>query len=78
MKKDSIKADLTSSTRFRRKTSCKSECIHRKECLETENISSTVQQAVAYTEKHASFNENHVMNECDKRKNNNKKATIQR
>ena len=41
MKKDSIKADSTSLTQLRRKTSHESECIHRKECIETENISST-------------------------------------
>jgi len=78
MKKDSIEADSTSLTRLRRKTSCKSECIHCKECTETESINSTAQQAVAYTEKHASFNENHVMSTCDKRRNSDEKVIIQR
>ena len=41
MKKVSIEADSTSLTQLRRKTSCKSECIHREECTETEDISST-------------------------------------
>ncbi len=50
MKKDSIKADSMFSTRLRRKTSWKSERVHRKECTETEDISSTAQQAVAYRE----------------------------
>jgi len=78
MKRDSIEADSMSSTRLRRKTSCKSKCIHREECTETEDISSTAQQAVAYTEKHASFNENHVMSKHDKRRNNDKKVMIQK
>jgi len=78
MKRDSIEADSTSSTRLRRKTSCKSERVYREECTETEDISSTAQQAVAYTEKHASFNENHVMSERDKRRNDDKKAMFQR
>ncbi len=42
MKKDSIEADSTSSTRFRRKTSHELECIHHEECTEIEDISSTV------------------------------------
>ena len=78
MKKDSIEADSTFSTRLRRKTSWKSERVHRKECTETEDISSTAQQAVAYIEKYASFNENHVMSEHDKRRNSDKKVMIQR
>ena len=78
MKRDSIEADSTSSTRLRRKTSCESECVHREECTETENISSTAKQAVAYTEKHTSFNENHIMSEHDKRRNSDKKVTSQR
>ncbi len=41
MKRDSIEADLMSSTRLRRKTSRESECIHREECTETEDINST-------------------------------------
>ena len=41
MKRDSIEADSTSSTQFRRKTSCESECIHHEECTKTEDISST-------------------------------------
>ena len=72
MKKDSIEADSTFLTWFRRKTSRESECIHCEECTETENISLTAQQAVIYTEKHTFFNENHVMSEHDKRRNNNK------
>jgi len=41
MKEDSIEADSMSSTRLRRKTSRKSERVHREECTETEDISST-------------------------------------
>ena len=41
MKRDSIEADLTFSTWLRRKTSHESECIHREECIEIEDISST-------------------------------------
>jgi len=78
MKRDSIKADSMSSTRLRRKTSHESERVHREECTETEDISSTAQQAVAYTEKHTSFNENHVMSERDKRRNSDKEAMIQK
>ena len=78
MKRDSIEADSMSLTQLRRKTSHESECVHREECTETEDINSTAQQAVAYTEKHASFNENHVMSKRDKRRNKNKRATIQR
>ncbi len=78
MKRDSIEVDLMSSTWLRRKTSCESERIHREECIEIKDINSTAQQAVAYTEKHVSFNENHVMSERDKRRNSDEKATIQR
>jgi len=78
MKRDSIEADLMSSTQFRRKTSCESEHVHRERCIKTEDINSTAQQAVAYTEKHASFNENHIISERDKRRNDDKKATSQR
>ncbi len=78
MKKDSIETDSTSLTQLRRKTSHESEHIHREECTETEDISSTAQQAVAYTEKHTSFNENHVMSERDKRRNSDEEAMIQR
>jgi hypothetical protein len=78
MKRDSIEADSMSSTRLRRKTSCESERVHREECTETEDINSTAQQAVAYIEKHASFNKNYIMNEHDKRRNSDKKAMIQR
>ena len=78
MKRDSIKADSMSSTRLRRKTSHESERVHREECTETEDISLTAQQAVAYTEKHTSFNENHVMSERDKRRNSNEEATFQK
>jgi len=78
MKRDSIEADLMSLTRLRRKTSRESERIYREECIKTEDISSTAQQAVAYTEKHASFNENHVMSERDKRRNDDEEATFQR
>jgi len=41
MKKDSIEADSTFSTRLRRKTSCESEYIHREKCTEIEDINST-------------------------------------
>jgi len=78
MKQDSIEADSMFSTRFRRKKSPESEYIHREECTEIEDISSTAQQAVAYTKKHTSFNENHVMSERDKRRNSDEKAMFQR
>jgi len=55
-----------------------SECVHHEECTETEDISSTAEQAIAYTEKHVSFNENHNMSEHDKRRNNDEKAMFQR
>jgi len=76
--RDNIEADSTSSTRFRRKTSRESECIHREECTESEDISLIAQQVVAYTKKYTSFNENHVMSERDKRRNSDKRAMIQR
>jgi len=41
MKRNSIEADSTSSTQLRRKTSHESECVHREECIEIEDISST-------------------------------------
>jgi len=41
MKKDSIEADSTFSTQFRRKTSCKSEYVHHKKYTEIEDINST-------------------------------------
>ena len=78
MKKDSIETDSMSLTQLRRKTLHESERVHCEECTETENISSTAQQAVTYTEKHTSFNENHVMSERDKRRNDNEKATFQK
>ncbi len=78
MKRSSSEADVSSSTWIRRKTSCNSECIHYEECIETEDISSTVKQAVTNVEKYTSFIENHVMNKCDKRRIINKKVTFQR
>ncbi len=78
MKRDSIEADSTFSTRLRRKTSCESERVHHERCTETEDINSTAQQAVAYTEKHASFKENYVISEHDKRRNSDEEAMIQR
>jgi len=41
MKKDSIEADSMSSTQLRRKTLYELKCIHREECIKTENINST-------------------------------------
>ena len=41
MKRDNIEADLTFSTRLRRKTSHESEHVHREECTEIEDINST-------------------------------------
>ncbi len=41
MKRDSIEADSTFSTRLRRKTSHESKYVHREECIEIEDISST-------------------------------------
>ncbi len=78
MKRNSIEADASSSTRFRRKTSYNSECIHHEEHAETENISSTAKQAVTNAEKYASFIENHVISKCDKRRIINKKAMFQK
>ncbi len=78
MKRNSIEADASSSTQFRRKTSYNSECIHRKECAETEDISSTAKQAVTNAEKYAFLIENLVMSKHDKRRIINEKATSQR
>ncbi len=78
MKRNSIEADASSSTQFRRKTSHDSECIHRKEHAETENISSTAKQAVTNAEKYAFLIENHVMSKRDKRRIINERATSQR
>ncbi len=78
MKRNSIEADASSSTQFRRKTLYNSECIHHEEYAETEDISSTAKQAVTNTEKYAFFIENHVMNKRDKRRIINEKATSQR
>ncbi len=41
MKKDSIEADSTSLTQFRRKTSYESEHIYCEKCIEIKDISST-------------------------------------
>ncbi len=41
MKRGSIEADSTSSTQLRRKISYESERVHREECTEIEDISST-------------------------------------
>jgi len=65
-------------TRFRRKTSHDSECIHRKEHAETEDISSTAKQAVTNAEKYAFLIENHVMNKHDKKRIINERATSQK
>ncbi len=78
VKRNSIEADALSSTQFRRKTSHDSECIHREECAETEDISSTAKQAVTNAEKYAFLIENHVMSKCDKRRIINEKVTSQR
>ncbi len=78
MKRNSTEADALSSTQFRRKTSHDSECVHREECAETEDISSTAKQAVTNAEKYASFIENHVMSKRDKRRITNKEVTSQR
>ncbi len=78
MKRNSIEADTSSSTQFRRKTSHDSECVHCKEHAETEDISSTAKQTVTNAEKYASFIENHVMSKHDKRRIINEKATFQR
>ena len=78
MKRNNIEADVSSSTRFRRKTSHDSECIHRKECIETEDISSTAKQAVTNVEKYTSLIRNHVMSKRDKRRIINERATSQR
>jgi len=78
MKRNSTEADASSSTRFRRKTSYDSECVHHEECAETENISSTVKQAVTNAEKYAFLIKNHVMSKHDKRRIINEKATSQR
>jgi len=78
VKRNSIEADASSSTRFRRKTSHDSECVHHEECAETEDISSTAKQAVTNAEKYASFIENHVMSKRSKRRIINERATSQR
>ncbi len=78
MKRNSIEADVSSSTRFRRKTSHDSEHIHREECAETEDISSTAKQAVTNAEKYAFLIESHVISKRDKRRIINEKATFQR
>jgi len=78
MKRNSTEADASSSTRFRRKTSYDSECIHCKKRAETEDISSTAKQAVTNIEKYAFLIENHVMSKRDKRRIINEKATFQR
>jgi len=78
VKRNSIEADALSSTQIRRKTSHDSECIHRKECTETEDISSTTKQAVTNTEKYAFLIENYVMNKRDKRRIINERTTSQR
>jgi len=78
VKRNSIEADASSSTRLRRKTSHDSERVHREKCTETEDISSTAKQAVTNAEKYASLIENHVMSKRDKRRIINEKATSQR
>ena len=65
-------------TQIRRKTSHDSECIHREECIETENISSTAKQAVTNAEKYASLIENHVISKYDKRRIINEEVMFQR
>jgi len=78
VKRNSTEADASSSTRFRRKTSYDSECVHREECTEIEDISSTAKQAVTNAEKYAFLIENHVMSKHNKRRIINEKATSQR
>ncbi len=78
MKRNSIEADVSSSTQFRRKTSYNSKCIHHEEHAEIEDISSTAKQAVTNAEKYAFLIENHVMSKCDKKRIINEKATFQR
>ena len=78
MKRNSIEADASSLTRFRRKTSHNSKHVHREECIKTENISSTAKQAVINAEKYTFLIENHVMSKHDKRRIINEKATFQR
>ncbi len=78
MKRNSIEANASFLTWIRRKTSCDSECIHREEYTETEDISSTAKQAVTNAEKYAFFIKNHVMSKHDKRRIINKKVTSQR
>jgi len=78
VKRNNTEADVSSSTQIRRKTSHDSECIHREECTETENISSTAKQAVTNAEKYASLIKNHVISKRDKRRIINEKTTSQR
>ncbi len=78
MKRNNTEADVLSSTRFRRKTSYDSECIHCKKHVETEDISLNAKQAVTNAEKYAFLIENHVMSKHDKRRIINEKATSQR
>ncbi len=78
MKRNSIEADASSSTRFRRKTLHNSKHIHCKECAETEDISSTAKQAVTNAEKYTFLIENHIMSKCDKKRIINEEATSQK
>jgi len=78
VKRNSIEADASFSTRFRRKTSHNSERVHCEEHAETENISSTVKQAVTNAEKYAFLIENHVISKHDKRRIINEKVMSQR
>ncbi len=73
-----MRADVSSSTRFRRKTSHDSERVHHEKRTETEDISSTAKQAVTNAEKYAFLIKNHVMSKHDKRRTINERATSQR
>ncbi len=78
MKRNSIEADASSLTRFERKTSHDSECIHHEEYAETEDINLTAKQAVTNAEKYTFLIKNHVMSKHDKKRIINEKATFQR
>ncbi len=78
MKRNNIEVDASSSTRFRRKTSYNSKCVHHEECAETKDISSTAKQAVTNAEKYAFLIKNHVMSKHDKRRIINEKVMFQR
>ncbi len=78
VKRNSIEVDASFSTWIRRKTSHDSKHVHRKECIEIEDISLTAKQAVTNAEKYTFLIKNHVMSKHDKRRIINEKVMFQR